>query len=113
MSHLHGFTPDPDDERNCLEIDPHVCLQPTGVYGQPDDVLAGFLMWHDRDGVVGRCGGGVAVRDNGDGRARWQMTGSLEGGDLTLSPSILCRTPFDGRECGFHGFVRDGQWVPA
>lgn len=26
---------------------------------------------------------------------------------LTLSPSLLCRL------CGDHGFVRQGQWVPA
>lgn len=27
---------------------------------------------------------------------------------LTLAPSILC-----AQGCGFHGFVRDGHWVPA
>ncbi len=32
---------------------------------------------------------------------------------LTLSPSVLCRGKVDGREDGFHGFVRDGKWVPA
>ncbi len=26
---------------------------------------------------------------------------------LTISPSILCG------ECGVHGFIRDGKWVPA
>lgn len=26
---------------------------------------------------------------------------------LTLSPSLLCR------QCGHHGFIRDGRWVPA
>jgi hypothetical protein len=26
---------------------------------------------------------------------------------LTLSPSLLCR------ECGDHGFIREGRWVPA
>jgi hypothetical protein len=26
---------------------------------------------------------------------------------LTLSPSVLCRI------CGNHGFIREGQWVPA
>lgn len=25
---------------------------------------------------------------------------------LTLSPSVLC-------DCGFHGFVREGRWVPC
>jgi hypothetical protein len=26
---------------------------------------------------------------------------------LTVSPSVLCR------ECGHHGFIREGRWVPA
>lgn len=26
---------------------------------------------------------------------------------LTLSPSLLCT------QCGHHGFIRDGRWVPA
>lgn len=26
---------------------------------------------------------------------------------LTISPSVLCR------RCGHHGWIRDGQWVPA
>jgi hypothetical protein len=26
---------------------------------------------------------------------------------LTISPSILCGT------CGHHGYIQDGQWVPA
>jgi hypothetical protein len=26
---------------------------------------------------------------------------------LTLAPSLLCE------QCGWHGFVRDGKWVPA
>ena len=36
--------------------------------------------------------------------------GSLAGGDLTIhggSGSIPCH------DCGLHGFVRNGQWVPA
>lgn len=28
---------------------------------------------------------------------------------LTISPSLLC--PDSG--CGFHGYIRDGKWVPA
>ena len=34
----------------------------------------------------------------------WKVEG-LE--PLTISPSLLCR------ECGHHGFIRGGQWVPA
>lgn len=35
---------------------------------------------------------------------RWQK---LQDDPLTILPSILCRT------CGLHGWIRDGQWVPA
>lgn len=28
---------------------------------------------------------------------------------LTISPSLLCPDP----SCGFHGYIRDGKWVPA
>lgn len=28
---------------------------------------------------------------------------------LTLSPSIVCTMP----NCGHHGFIRNGRWVPA
>ena len=27
---------------------------------------------------------------------------------LTLSPSLLC--PMD---CGFHGYIKEGKWIPA
>lgn len=30
-----------------------------------------------------------------------------EAGTVSISPSILCP------DCGTHGFVRDGRWVPA
>lgn len=35
--------------------------------------------------------------------AKWDV---LSWEPLTLSPSILC-------ECGDHGFIREGRWVPA
>jgi hypothetical protein len=54
-------------------------------------------------------------RRTGEPGPVWAMSGALEDGDLTLSPSILCR--YGGvatsEICGFHGFVRDGQWIPA
>ncbi len=52
-----------------------------------------------------RCEGAVNVDPHFD-RPCWGMTGTLEGGDLTLSPSILCGD-------GFHGYVQGGVWVPA
>lgn len=38
------------------------------------------------------------------GRPRWQV---VNWEPLTLSPSLLCLS------CGLHGFIRDGQWIPA
>lgn len=46
---------------------------------------------------------GLALRDAEGGGSPWHV----ETWDpLTLSPSIAC-------SCGWHGFVREGQWVPA
>jgi len=115
------------EAQRCVAIAEHVCLQPIDGSDAPAGVvlntpeadaygthLAGFIVAHDRPGFDVRCEGFVHV----DGKAgnQWAMTGSLDGGDLTLSPSILCvlgsGTGSDER-CGFHGFVRDGKWVPA
>lgn len=122
--HAHGWH-DPD----CTPVSPTTCLTPTThggspaitdsatgeMAGGPTEHLAGFHFAHDREGFDVRCEGGVNVDPHFSASATWQMTGSLEGGDLTLSPSILCRAgSADTRvECGFHGFVRDGAWVPA
>lgn len=38
----------------------------------------------------------------------WSWNGSLDA--PTLSPSIDCREANGG--CGWHGFVRDGDWSP-
>lgn len=92
------------------------------VLGTPEaDALgthhAGWLVGHERPGWEVRCEGAVSVDPcpASDSRHRWIETGTLEGGDLTLVPSILCQMP--GRDgagpCGFHGFVRNGGWVPA
>lgn len=120
MSHEHA-----GGREKCVDIAPDVCLQPVVhsnapagvVLNTPEadaygDHLAGFIVGHDRDGFQWRCEGVVHVC--GHGGNQWSMTGSLEGGDLTLSPSILCRLGSAAvEECGFHGWVRDGKWVPA
>ncbi|HYI66376.1 MAG TPA: hypothetical protein VEW95_05595 [Candidatus Limnocylindrales bacterium] len=123
MSHQHAYR----DEVACVEIDEHVCLQPingggegitSGKTGEPvPEYLAGFMISHDRDGFPHRCEGFVRVHPEAD-RSVWTMVGTLEGGDLTLTPSILCTMgslddPAAGTRCGFHGYVRDGKWVPA
>ena len=125
MSHRHAHR---DPPYKCVEIDPHVCLQPmtgggegvtSAATGEPiPEYFAGFLIAHDRDGFDVRCEGFVSVNAEKHPGHVWEMSGSLEGGDLTLSPSILCQVgnlddPARGTRCGFHGFVRDGKWVPA
>lgn len=72
--------------------------------------LGGFIFWHRRaHSPSGLCGGAVPVVSI-EGRPAWTLV-SLE--PLTLSPSIHCLTPYDGRICGVHGFVTDGKWVAA
>lgn len=88
------------------------------VHGD-DEHLAGFFFCHDVAGDDGgmtmkgqRCIGGVNVDPHFDGeRPRWEISGSLEGGDLTLSPSIRCMN--HDPQPNAHGFVRDGKWVPV
>ena len=112
--HVHGW-----HDPNCTPVGPTTCLSPT-VHGGADHItnadgtmaggpiqhLAGFIFSHDVTPGQPRCEGAVNVDPDLESRARWTMTGTLDGGDLTLSPSILCAD-------GFHGFVRDGRWVPA
>lgn len=53
------------------------------------------------------CEGSVLfdVPENGAiRRSKWEV---LSWNPLTLAPSLLCT------QCGNHGFVRDGKWVPA
>lgn len=106
----------------CTELDPRHCVEPTVHGGDPDirdadgsvsggetEHLGGFIVRHARPGQADegpRCASHADV-DPHFQRPRWEMAGSLEGGDLTLRPSLLC-----GR-CGDHGFIRDGKWVPA
>lgn len=72
-----------------------------------DENQVGVIEWHDcADKLVG-CGvyfDNDAGRELFPDRARW----TVESHDpLTLSPSILCK------RCGHHGYIRNGQWVPA
>lgn len=123
-AHAHDEVGEP---QKCVEIDDHVCLQPIDGSNVPPGAgipinspegeaygthLGGFIVGHDRHGFDVRCEGFVHV-DGGSGN-QWAMTGSLEGSNLTLSPSLLCRLGNVANElCGFHGFVRDGKWVSA
>lgn len=125
MAHKHAPWQGLD---RCTEVGPTVCLRPTVHGGDPDvtnadgtiaggetEHLAGFIVAYDWPGVEYRLEGAVNVDTDFPSSARWEMTGTLEDGDLTLSPSIQA---YDSRDPGnrtptIHGWVRDGQWVPA
>jgi hypothetical protein len=127
MTHRHGW-PYNDHEPGCTDVSPTVCLRPTvhggnpdittadgAIAGGPDEHLEGFIVayeWADSDV---RLEGHVRVDPDIPEGPCWQMTGTLEGGDLTLTPSIQAydaRDP-DDRKPTIHGFVTSGKWVPA
>lgn len=98
MTHKHA-----NPEQKCTEIGPNSCLRRIGMYGDSEK-LAGFIEGHDRAWDKDwRCEGFVSV--DPESPTHWGMTGSLEAGDLTLTPSLLCKA------CGNHGHVRDGKWM--
>jgi hypothetical protein len=105
--HLHA-----NDEWKCVEIGPDVCLSP--FYHGDDEHLAGFFVSFDLPGDEGsRVPGAVNVDPHFAGeRPIWTMTGSLDGGDLSLSPSVLMKSP-GAPERERHGYVTNGKWVPA
>lgn len=125
MAHRHPYR----DDAGCIEVGPTVCLRPTVHGGNPDvtesatgaiaggelEHLYGFIVAYDWPDSDVRLEGAVCVDPHGAPGAMWTMTGSLEGGDLTLAPSIQA---FDSRDRTartktIHGWVRNGAWVPA
>jgi hypothetical protein len=69
--------------------------------------VVGLVEFHTCNGSVN---GGAVMLETGYGpTSLWHVdageAGVWEG--LTLSPSIACG------ECGHHGWIRDGKWVPA
>ena len=105
----HGVTP-PDD---CVELSDEVCIRPTFHWRsdrgetEADRRLVGYVVAHDVDGQEVRCEGALML-EPGFGPPVWTQTGSLEHGDLSLAPSVQCKT-----HGAAHGFVRRGGWVPA
>lgn len=95
-----------DDGIVCTSISPEVCLTPIR---STDPGARGFWFGHEAVDHEYRCMGRVPTT----GDHAWTETGTLDGGDLTLSPSILCRYPAGEHSHEFHGFVRDGRWVPC
>lgn len=125
MSHRHGWPYEDPSTQKCTEVGPTVCLRPTVHGGDPDvtdsatgaisggpvEHLAGFIVAYDWPGADARLEGYVSVDDDLEEKVRWTMTGTLQGGDLTLSPSIQAYD--DQRQPTIHGFVQAGKWVPA
>lgn len=87
----------------------------SGVMNQ-EGVEIGILVWHDNCPVAGGrpyhydCIGSVLfdIPENAKGetanRAKWQL---VQREPLTLTPSIL------RNECRLHGFITNGEWIPA
>ena len=83
--------------------------------GQPGDVCV--TTRHGGDAVAGYlmrcpgCGQESALPLGSSPGARWTVTAGdpRTGAGLTLSPSVWHRVP----SCGWHGWVRDGRWVPC
>ena len=69
------------------------------------DTWMGIIEFHhepSRDGSWEWSGGSVPFEESGS-KTTWEV----ESYDpLTLSPSIACK-------CGHHGWIRNGEWVPA
>lgn len=124
MAHRHA---DYQGEVRCTDVGPTVCLRPTvhggdpditdsatgEIAGGPEEHLYGFIVAYDWPGSDVRLEGAVCVDPHGS--TTWTMAGSLEGGDLTLTPSIQAYDSRDpgGRKPTIHGFVRNGAWVAA
>lgn len=85
------------------------------AHGQPGDVCV--TTHHGSSDVAGYlmrcpgCGQESSLPLGSSPGARWVVTaGDVHtGAGLTLSPSVWHRVP----SCGWHGWVRDGRWVPC
>jgi hypothetical protein len=91
-------------ELNWISIDDQVWFSGNALTdGTPGDVLCVHNVRVPGNEAKG-------VERGGQCRATPRGIGlhTIEGRDpLTISPSLLCEV------CGWHGFVRDGKWVPA
>jgi len=68
------------------------------VHGD-DEHPAGFIFVH------GTCRGALII-DDAHFPHKWNMTGDLEEGTLTLEPSVQCTSHPE-----VHGYIRNSQWV--
>lgn len=98
MTHKHLV------DRSCIELGHGVCIAPAALEDNPE---AGYWIGYSVKGQEFRSTGRVQV-DERLGGPLWSRTGSLAGGDLTLSPSIQLQGA-----SSLHGYVRNMRWVPA
>lgn len=86
------------------------------LYDYDDETVLALIEEHD-PGVSG-CNADPSIEHSGTAwiepthqasRPHWTVEAGTAGDatNLTLTPSILHHS------CGFHGWVRDGRWVPA
>ena len=82
---------------------PHRDLNPQYA-DLPDLLHAGIIMRHVK--VDGSDCEAALFFDNEVTQRQWPRWSVEATEPLTLSPSVLC-------DCGDHGFIRSGRWVPA
>lgn len=99
-----GYDPCPQGEPGVTDIGHGVRTRFTTYRG----VTSGLIESHPHTATGERCSGAITfdlVQTVGlEHRARWRV---ISRDPLTLEPALLCRA------CGHHGFIRDGQWIPA
>ncbi|WPH57913.1 hypothetical protein SEA_RAYTHEFIREFLY_36 [Gordonia phage RayTheFireFly] len=69
--------------------------------------LVGLWMWHPCPLTRERLGTDVSVGPNARTGTAWGYENTADPERITLIGSVL------DPECGWHGFVRDGRWVPC
>lgn len=91
-----------------LDLGEGVFFQPTTA-AWADGRCVGGIVWHTLEsGVI--CGGAITFEhgpnenEREQARPMWNVV-SLD--PLTLTPSVL------DQQCGLHGFIADGRWLPA
>ncbi len=97
-----------DRSEKYIVLGPDCCFQwiHGSAAGPKADERVGIIFWHRAQD--NRACGGYVNFDTDRERPTWTVENS---DPLTISPSVLCN---GNHGCGgFHGFIRDGQWVPA
>lgn len=97
---------DPADYDTCSIVGDHT-HDTVLTWDRAAGTVIGLAMWHRTEG--GWCTAGLyfANTPRPDGRTENSRGHTLEQLDpLHVEASLLC-------DCGHHGFIRDGRWIPA